>query len=486
LEIVCYVIAWSSITKKDSKEIVNEIRSFMVKDYKELRRRYNIPAIVLLVILALPFLYIVQVTQSKIIAAICFLIYLMIELVLAIIKDTLLVKKLYSLIYQDINLDLMASYILTQKRKSIKTIKVRVQIATLFYYYRIGDFGSIEAVVKELKENQKFTDVEQVKLNEILLNANLFSRPDLKEDEFEELLSNYLVDDESLKMAYRARYDILVKKEANDAILKEVTTTKFSQLESMYLRAVNEYLNGNRNKAIELFATIVKEDERLYLVRMAQAYLGSENSGGKSVSLDARQEEVTVKLLRLKLVEEEPVKRDIAAKSNRGLAFFRCWKIALLLIPPFLMYAIILVALAVLKKIGSFLPQKFKIWLLLLIPVAMIIFYIKQEQELNAIKDGRYYLVVKSKSSSTASIDKSTWVEFSGDYIILKEGNTTTTILYNSEDRSFEKEGIIYRFTDDHGDLSISDMVSHESVSYVSTESSMFPKYEKGRVIVFD
>lgn len=453
----------------------------MVKDYRELRKRYNIPVIVLLVILALPFLYIVHVTQSKNIATICFLIYLMMELVLAIIKDTLLIKKLYILIYEDINLDLMASYILTQKRKSIKTIKVRVLIAILFYYYRIGDFGSIEAVAKELKQNQKFTDVEQVTLNEILLNANLFSRLDLKEDEFEELLANYLADDESLKMAYRARYDILVKKEANDAILKEVKTTKFSQLESIYLRAVNEYLKGNRNKARELFATIAKEDERLYLVRMAQAYLGSENSGGKSVSLDARQEEVTVKLLRLKLVEEEPVKRDIAAKSNKGLAFFRGWKIALLLIPPFLMYAIIISILAVLKKIGSFLPKKFKMGLLLLIPVAMIIFYIKQEQELNAIKDGRYYLVVKSKSSNTASIDKSTWVEFSGDYIILKEGNTTTTILYNSEDRSFEKDGIIYRFTDDHGDLSISDMVSHESVSYVSTESSMFPKSEKGK-----
>lgn len=453
----------------------------MVKDYKELRRRYNIPAIVLLVILALPFLYIVQVTQSKKIALICFLIYLPFELVLVIIKDTLLIKKLNSLIYKDINLDLMASYILNQKRKSIKTIKARVQVATIFYFYRIGDFGSIEAVVDELKKIQKFTDVEQVKLNEILLNANLFSRPNLKEDEFEELLSDYLADVEPLKMAYRARYDILVKNEANDAVLKEVANNRFSQLESMYLKAVNEYLKGNINEAMELFATIVKEDERLYLVRMAQAYLDSENSGGKSVSLDARQEEVTVKLLRMKLLEENPVKRDIAAKSNRGLAFFRGWKIALLLIPPFLMYAIILVALAVLKKIGSFLPQKFKIWLLLLIPVAMIIFYIKQEQELNAIKDGRYYLVVKSKSSSTASIDKSTWVEFSGDYIILKEGNTTTTILYNSEDRSFEKEGIIYRFTDDHGDLSISDMVSHESVSYVSTESSMFSKYEKGK-----
>ena len=453
----------------------------MVKDYKELRRRYNIPAIVLLVILALPFLYIVQVTQSKKIALICFLIYLPFELVLVIIKDTLLIKKLNSLIYKDINLDLMASYILNQKRKSIKTIKARVQLATIFYFYRIGDFGSIEAVVDELKKIQKFTDVEQVKLNEILLNANLFSRPNLKEDEFEELLSDYLADVEPLKMAYRARYDILVKNEANDAVLKEVANNRFSQLESMYLKAVNEYLKGNINEAMELFATIVKEDERLYLVRMAQAYLDSENSGGKSVSLDARQEEVTVKLLRMKLLEENPVKRDIAAKSNRGLAFFRGWKIALLLIPPFLMYAIILVALAVLKKIGSFLPQKFKIWLLLLIPVAMIIFYIKQEQELNAIKDGRYYLVVKSKSSSTASIDKSTWVEFSGDYIILKEGNTTTTILYNSEDRSFEKEGIIYRFTDDHGDLSISDMVSHESVSYVSTESSMFSKYEKGK-----
>ena len=447
----------------------------MVKDYRELRNRYNIPVIVLLVILALPFLYIVHVTQSKNIATICFLIYLMIELVLAIIKDTLLIKRLYSLIYEDINLDLMASYILTQKRKSIKTIKARVQVATIFYFYRIGDFGSIEAVVKELKENQKFTDAEQVKLNEILLNANLFSRPDLKEDEFEELLSNYFADDEPLKMAYRARYDILVKKEPNDAILKEVTTTKFSQLESMYLRAVNESLKGNINEARELFATIVKEDERLYLVRMAQAYLDSENSGEKSVSLDTRQEEVTLKLLRMKLVEVKPI------RSNKGLAFFKGWKIALLLIPPFLLYAMILVGIAVIKKIGSFLPQKFKMGLLLLIPVAMIIFYIKQEQELNAIKDGRYYLVVKTKSSNTASIDKSTWVEFSGDYIILKEGNTTTTILYNSEDRSFEKDGIIYRFTDDHGDLSISDMVSHESVSYVSTESSMFPKCEKGK-----
>ena len=453
----------------------------MVKDYKELRRRYNIPAIVLLVILALPFLYAVQVTQSKKIALICFLIYLGIELALGIIKNTLLVKKLYSLIYQDINLDLMVSYILTQKRKSIKTIKVRVQIATLFYYYRIGDFGSIEAVAKELKENQKFTDAEQVTLNEILLNANLFSRPDLKEDEFEELLANYLADDEPLKMAYRARYDILVKNKANNAVLKEVANNRFSQLESMYLRAVNEYLKGNINEAMEVFRTIAKEDERLYLVRMAQTYLDSAGSEEKSVLLDARQEEVTVKLLRMKLVEEESVKQDQSAKSNKGLAFFRGWKIALLLIPPFLMYAIILCVLAVLKKIGSFVPQKFKIWLLLLIPVAMIIFYIKQEQELNAITDGRYYLVVKSKSSNTASIDKSTWVEFSGDYIILKEGNTTTTILYNSEDRSFERDGIIYRFTDDHGDLSISDMVSHESVSYVSTESSMFPKSEKGK-----
>lgn len=323
----------------------------MVKDYKELRKRYNIPVIVLLVILALPFLYIVHVTQSKNIATICFLIYLMIELVLAIIKDTLLIKKLNSLIYEDLNLDLMASYILIQKRKSIKTIKVRVQIATLFYYYRIGDFGSIEAVVKELKENQKFTDAEQVKLNETLLNANLFSRPDLKEDDFEELLANYLADVEPLKMAYRARYDLLVKKEPNDAVLKEVTNNKFSQLESMYLKAVNEYLKGNRNKAMEVFRTIAKEDEGLYLVRMAQAYLDSENSGEKSVSLDERQEEVTLKLLRMKLVEVKPVK---STKSTKGLAFFKGWKIALLLIPPFLLYAMVLVVIAIVKKIGSF------------------------------------------------------------------------------------------------------------------------------------
>ena len=329
----------------------------MVKDYKVLIRRYTIPVIALLVILALPFLYVVQVTQSKSIATICFWIYLMIELVLAIIKDTLLIKKLNSLIYKDINLDLMASYILKQKRKSIKTIKARVQIATIFYFYRIGDFGSIEAVVDELKKNQKFTDAEQVKLNEILLNANLFSRPDLKEDEFEELLSDYLADDEPLKMAYRARYDILVKKEPNDAVLKEVTNNKFSQLESMYLKAVNEYLKGNSNEAMELFRTIAKEDERLYLVRMAQAYLDSENSGEKSVSLGERQEEVTLKLLRMKLIEVKPAK---SAKSTKWLAFFKGWKIALLLIPPFLLYAMVLVVIGVVKELVKFVQSKFE------------------------------------------------------------------------------------------------------------------------------
>jgi len=248
----------------------------------------------------------------------------------------------------------MASYILNQKRKSIKTIKARVQVATIFYFYRIGDFGSIEAVVDELKKIQKFTDVEQVKLNEILLNANLFSRPDLKEDEFEELLADYLADVEPLKMAYRARYD---KKEPNDAVLKEVTNNKFSQLESMYLKAVNEYLKGNRNKAMELFRTIAKEDEGLYLVRMAQAYLNGENSGEKSVSLDARQEEVTLKLLRMKLVEVKPAK---SSKSTKGLAFFKGWKIALLFIPPFLLYAMVLVVIAIVKKIGSFVLSKFE------------------------------------------------------------------------------------------------------------------------------
>ncbi len=40
----------------------------------------------------------------------------------------------------------------------------------------------------------------------------IYFRPDLVEDEFEELLSDYLADVEPLQDAYRARYDILTKK----------------------------------------------------------------------------------------------------------------------------------------------------------------------------------------------------------------------------------------------------------------------------------
>ena len=231
--------------------------------YKELRKRYNRPVIFMLIIIALPFLYAVQVTQSKKIAVISFLIYLLIELILLFIKEILFGKKLYSLIYKDINLDLMLSYMMNQKGKKFKTIKVRILVATLYYYYMIGDYSSIKAVVNELKKNQQFTKDEQVKLNEFLLNASLFSNPNLKEDEFEKLLSKYLL--------------------ANDAILNEVTNLKFFQLESTYLKALNEFLKGNRTGAMELFRTIVKEDERLYLVKMARSYLDSENLGKKSV-----------------------------------------------------------------------------------------------------------------------------------------------------------------------------------------------------------
>jgi hypothetical protein len=125
----------------------------------------------------------------------------------------------------------------------------------------------------------------------------------------------------------------------------------------MYLKAVNEYLKGNRNKAMELFRTIAKEDERLYLVQMAQTYLDSENSGEKSVSLDARQEEVTLKLLRMKLIEVKPAK---SGKSTKGLTFFKGWKIALLFIPPFLLYAMFLVVVTVVKKLVKFVLSKFE------------------------------------------------------------------------------------------------------------------------------
>ena len=257
--------------------------------YKDLRKRYSRPVLFMLIIIALPFLYAVQVTQSKKIAAISFLIYLLIELILLSIKEILFGKKLYSLIYKDINLDLMQSYMMKKKGKKFKTIKVKVLVVTLYYYYMIGDFSSIKTVVNELKKNQQFTKVEQVKLNEFLLNASLFSNPNLKEDEFEKLLSTYLLDYESTKKAYRARYDILVKKESNDAILNEVTNLKFSQLESTYLKALNEFLKGNRTGAMEQFRTIVKEDERLYLVKMAQSHLDSENLGEKSVSANLPQ-----------------------------------------------------------------------------------------------------------------------------------------------------------------------------------------------------
>lgn len=59
----------------------------------------------------------------------------------------------------------------------------------------------------------------------------------------------------------------------------------------------------------------------------------------------------------MKLIEVKPAK---SANPTKGLAFFKGWKIALLLIPPFLLYTMVLVIVAVVKKLVKFVLSKFE------------------------------------------------------------------------------------------------------------------------------
>ncbi len=104
----------------------------------------------------------------------------------------------------------MASYILTQKKKEYQAESTDCHI---FYYYQIGDFGSIEAVSKGTQESGRWWD-------RIDRFCGWTALAGLKEGEFE-LLSNYLADDEPSRWSTGPlRYS--GQKEANDAVLKEV------------------------------------------------------------------------------------------------------------------------------------------------------------------------------------------------------------------------------------------------------------------------
>ena len=226
-----------------------------------------------------------------------------------------------------------------------------------------------------------------------------------------------------------------MERKPNDFFNQATAPQAFERLELQYFKALNELIKGNKTQSQNLFEEIAQEDERLYFVRMARQWLGNKGEG-------------VTKNLEQGLEKIEPLTVDLPSLELET-------------------------------------PKKNKkkwLWLLLIIPALMLLGIINTTIDEEKSDDGIYYLIVKNRSTKTATIDKNFWIKIDGEQITLKDVEGEQTYHYDSQNDEFTKDSETYNCLFNNGTLLlVGDGSDNEPLDYVSPESSWYSGYEQGK-----
>ena len=345
-------------------------------------------------------------------------------LLLKIYLNSLLVRETHKVLNETIGLDFWYDSIQRYGKSRRKKNQINARIASITYAYMIGDFPSVISQAEELQ----FAGIRKPYLDFlwfISLKASLLSGKIISKDDLLKSLHYLNFKDEKAKEVeqreFLAMYDILVERKPNDFFNQATAPQAFERLELQYFKALNELIKGNKTQSQNLFEEIAQEDERLYFVRMARQWLGNKGEG-------------VTKNLEQGLEKIEPLTVDLPSLELET-------------------------------------PKKNKkkwLWLLLIIPALMLL--------------GIYYLIVKNRSTKTATIDKNFWIKIDGEQITLKDVEGEQTYHYDSQNDEFTKDSETYNCLFNNGTLLlVGDGSDNEPLDYVSPESSWYSGYEQGK-----
>lgn len=360
-------------------------------------------------------------------------------LLLKIYLNSLLVRETHKALNETIGLDFWYDSIQRYGKSRRKKNQINARIASITYAYMIGDFPSVISQAEELQ----FAGIRKTYLNFlwiISLKASLLSAKIISKDDLLKSLHYLNFKDERAKEVeqreFLAMYDILVERKPNDFFNQATAPQAFERLELQYFKALNELIKGNKTQSQNLFEEIAQEDERLYFVRMARQWLGNKGEG-------------VTKNLEQGLEKIEPLTVDLPSLELET-------------------------------------PKKNKkkwLWLLLIIPALMLLGIINTTIDEEESDDGIYYLIVKNRSTKTATIDKRFWIKIDGEQITLKDVEGEHTYHYDSQNDEFTKDSKTYTCMLHNGSLLlVSDGSENEQAEYVSPESSWYSGYEQGKV----
>lgn len=245
-------------------------------DYRELKQKYTLFARAVSLLGCTP-LVICLLTRANIMYVLfCIVILLIVFCVCALFLNNWYVKRLQHLLYEDMDMNSWEQFIQLNSLGRFSKTRLQAKFATVTYRYMVGDFSRVIQTVQEFEEKDRLTQRQKEILAEYQVSAHLLSQREGSDRPFQDILDSESVHlTQSIEQKCRAIYDIVIQKQATDYFDHINTSSKFIELEALYFRARSEILRGGDNEAKRLFAMIAQEDNRLYFVREAKAYLGT-------------------------------------------------------------------------------------------------------------------------------------------------------------------------------------------------------------------
>lgn len=247
-----------------------------MKDYKELRRRYNLYSRLIIWVVSLPFFY--SLSDIKISNFIPLITFVYIGVMYSALKciNQWHLKLLNKLLFFDLDIESWKQYIQINGMARLKRARKILKIYEIIYHYMQGEFVHLVNEIDQLRHTGWLNDFERKALNVYQINSEILSNKINSMEELEESIEKLFLNESEISLISKkamAIFDIVIKKKANDYFKTIESEFRFDRLESMYFDALNEQSKGNALETKKLLNIISSEKADNFIVRESKKLL---------------------------------------------------------------------------------------------------------------------------------------------------------------------------------------------------------------------
>lgn len=248
-------------------------------DYRKIRNKYIQPGRVVSILVAFLIIFFHWMIKDLTLQTLSILLLIVCLSIFVWFNNTKYLKRVETLIYVDMDLDSLKQYI--QINKNARSLKLQIDAKTIqvMYFYMIGDFDSAIQNSQEILNDNKVKQQYKNILQNYMIRSTILSRQNMDREELDSLLRGLTISDaafaEKTKNLSRAIYDLTIAHQSNDYFENDSHDYKYQQLEINYFQAMNASIKGDITRATDLLNQLSKEDDTLYIVRMAKNILAS-------------------------------------------------------------------------------------------------------------------------------------------------------------------------------------------------------------------